>query len=146
MSLLRSHPPPKKPPKKDSKTCKSALAKEPVEEHTEKVIMDDQSTEDIPSLDDMHVSDPKDNDNAYISKVPTTTTCDIPKAHNNWMDALAETDQDPVDNKLHRKTRDIGSFIKWYCKRIGKEKLNEADLEGPTFMMVKGFHENIITL
>ncbi|GJY39910.1 hypothetical protein Tco_0426274 [Tanacetum coccineum] len=27
----------------------------------------------------------------------------------------------------------MGSFIKWYCKWIGKSKLTKADLEGPTF-------------
>ncbi|GKB91459.1 hypothetical protein Tco_0963731 [Tanacetum coccineum] len=41
---------------------------------------------------------------------------------------------------------DIGSFIRWYCRRIGKEELSKADLEGPAFMMVKGFHENNIFL
>ncbi|GJW87695.1 hypothetical protein Tco_0163035 [Tanacetum coccineum] len=30
--------------------------------------------------------------------------------------------------------------------RIGKEELSKADLEGPAFMMVKGFHENSISL
>nr|GEY48521.1 hypothetical protein [Tanacetum cinerariifolium] len=33
-----------------------------------------------------------------------------------------------------------------FQRRIGKEKLNKSDFEGPTFMMVKGFHENNITL
>ncbi|GJY42984.1 hypothetical protein Tco_0431197 [Tanacetum coccineum] len=32
------------------------------------------------------------------------------------------------------------------CLWIGKEELSKADLEGPTFMMVKGFHENSISL
>ncbi|GKF13236.1 hypothetical protein Tco_0054698 [Tanacetum coccineum] len=27
----------------------------------------------------------------------------------------------------------MGSFIKWYCKQIGKSKLSKADLEGPAF-------------
>ncbi|GJY08696.1 hypothetical protein Tco_0375750 [Tanacetum coccineum] len=26
-----------------------------------------------------------------------------------------------------------GSFITWFCKRIGKKKLNKSDLEGPTY-------------
>ncbi|GJV34544.1 hypothetical protein Tco_1394944 [Tanacetum coccineum] len=54
--------------------------------------------------------------------------------------------QDPDENKLHNKIDDIGSFIRWYCRRIGKEELSKADLEGPAFMMVKGFHENNISL
>ncbi|GJS59103.1 hypothetical protein Tco_0653887 [Tanacetum coccineum] len=129
---------------------------------------DEQPTEEIPSPNDMHVSDPEDIDNAHIPKVPTTTTwfrplpeeerpaspepewiiprSELPKVDNNWADVLAKTYQDPDKNKLHSKTGDIGSFIKWYCRRIGKEKLSKADFEGPTFMMVKGFHENSITL
>ncbi|GKC01002.1 hypothetical protein Tco_0987138 [Tanacetum coccineum] len=45
-------------------------------------------------------------------------------------DALAKTYKDPEEFNLLQKTRDIGSFIKWYCKQIGKSKLVIADLEG----------------
>nr|GEU42384.1 hypothetical protein [Tanacetum cinerariifolium] len=145
--------------KNDSKIGKSAPVEEPVEEPTKEVSMDEQPTEDIPSPDDMHVLDPEDTDNAHIPKVPTTTTwfrplpeeerpaspkpkwviplSDLPEADNNWADALARTYQDPDENKLHNKTGDIGSFIKWYCRRIGKDKLSKADFKGPAFMMVK---------
>nr|GEU33856.1 hypothetical protein [Tanacetum cinerariifolium] len=131
--------------KKDSKTGKSAPTKEPVEEPTK-----------------------EDTDNAHIPKVPTTTTwfrplpeeerpalrepewvippSDLPEADNNWVNALAKTYQDSDENKLHNKTGDIGSFIKWYCRRIGKDKLIKADFEGPTFMMVKGDQERKTTL
>ncbi|GKB66124.1 hypothetical protein Tco_0927536 [Tanacetum coccineum] len=37
---------------------------------------------------------------------------------------------------------DIGSFIKWFCRRTGKKKLYKADLEGPAFNLVKAFHKN----
>ncbi|GJS29396.1 hypothetical protein Tco_0490016 [Tanacetum coccineum] len=40
----------------------------------------------------------------------------------------------------------MGSFIKWYCKRIGKKKLTKADLEGPAYMTVRPFHTNSISL
>ncbi|GJX13580.1 hypothetical protein Tco_0205338 [Tanacetum coccineum] len=40
----------------------------------------------------------------------------------------------------------MGSFIKWYCKRIGKSKLTKANLEGPAFKLVKPFHKNNISL
>ncbi|GJX27381.1 retrovirus-related pol polyprotein from transposon TNT 1-94 [Tanacetum coccineum] len=71
---------------------------------------------------------------------------DLPEADNNWANAFAKAHQDPDENKLHNKIDDIGSFIRWYCRRIGKEELSKADLEGPAFMMVKGFHENNISL
>ncbi|GKF23263.1 hypothetical protein Tco_0075585, partial [Tanacetum coccineum] len=43
------------------------------------------------------------------------------------------------------KTR-LGSFIKWYCRQIGKLKLSKADMEGPTYKVVRAFHLNNISL
>ncbi|GKD12759.1 hypothetical protein Tco_1197166, partial [Tanacetum coccineum] len=40
----------------------------------------------------------------------------------------------------------MGSFIKWYCRQIGKSKLNKADLEGPAYKVVRAFHSNNISL
>ncbi|GJR96429.1 hypothetical protein Tco_0268603 [Tanacetum coccineum] len=37
----------------------------------------------------------------------------------------------------------MGSFIKWYCKQIGKSKLVKADLEGPAYKLVRPFHKNL---
>ncbi|GJU53669.1 hypothetical protein Tco_1227383 [Tanacetum coccineum] len=56
------------------------------------------------------------------------------------------SDLEDTDNAHMPKIDDIGSFIRWYCRRIRKEELSKADLEGPSFMMVKGFHENNISL
>nr|GFC49560.1 hypothetical protein [Tanacetum cinerariifolium] len=66
------------------------------------------------------------------------------KAENNWANALAKSYKDPEENKLLSKTGDIGSFIKWFCKRIGKKKLSKSDFKGSAFKMVKAFHENNI--
>ncbi|GJS96010.1 hypothetical protein Tco_0802978 [Tanacetum coccineum] len=52
----------------------------------------------------------------------------------------------PEENKLQRKTYDIGSFIKWFCRQTGKKKLCKADLEGPAFNLVKAFHKNNVFL
>ncbi|GJW29637.1 hypothetical protein Tco_0046512, partial [Tanacetum coccineum] len=49
------------------------------------------------------------------------------------------SDPEDTDNAYMPKIRDTATWI-------GKEELSKADLEGPTFMMVKGFHENIISL
>ncbi|GJR94055.1 hypothetical protein Tco_0266229 [Tanacetum coccineum] len=122
-----------KDPKVVSKTGKSAPAKDPVEEPTDKVIMDEQPTEDIPISNEGHVSDPEDTDNAHMPKIPDTTTWFRPIP-----EEAASFESEWID--------DIGSFIRWYCRRIGKEELSKADLEGPAFMMVKGFHENSISL
>ncbi|GJX58400.1 hypothetical protein Tco_0289790, partial [Tanacetum coccineum] len=55
---------------------------------------------------------------------------DFPEPENNWANTYATTYQVPAENKLQRKTYDIGSFIKWFCRRTGKKKLCKADLEG----------------
>ncbi|GJU19774.1 retrovirus-related pol polyprotein from transposon TNT 1-94 [Tanacetum coccineum] len=109
----------------------------------------------------------KDTSHPQMPKIPDTTTwfrpileeerpaspepewvippIDLPEADINWANAFSKVHQDPNENKLHNKIDDIGSFIRWYCRRIGKEELNKADLKGPAFMMVKGFHENNIS-
>nr|GEW15470.1 hypothetical protein [Tanacetum cinerariifolium] len=53
-----------------------------------------------------------------------------------WVDALAKSYKDPEENKLLSQTGDMGSFIKWFCKRIGKKKLSKSDLEGPAFKVM----------
>ncbi|GJU87945.1 hypothetical protein Tco_1300368 [Tanacetum coccineum] len=106
-----------------------------------------------PQLDDEHFSDLKDTDAAHLPKiktkpdwlkpVPKEDTPETPEpdwvvppndlleAENNWANTLAKTYKDPEQNKLLWKTRDMGSFIKWYCRHIGKSiaKL----LRGPAF-------------
>ncbi|GJV09041.1 hypothetical protein Tco_1346697 [Tanacetum coccineum] len=62
----------------------------------------------------------------------------------NWANTYATTYKVPAENQLQRKTYDIGSFIKWFCRRTGK--LCKADLEGPAFNLVKAFHKNNVFL
>ncbi|GKB54165.1 hypothetical protein Tco_0904918 [Tanacetum coccineum] len=71
---------------------------------------------------------------------------DFPEPEHNWANAYASTFKVPEENKLQRKTYDIGSFIKWFCRRTGKKKLCKADLEGPTFNLTKVFHKNSVFL
>ncbi|GJW42109.1 hypothetical protein Tco_0070908 [Tanacetum coccineum] len=40
----------------------------------------------------------------------------------------------------------MGSFIKSYCRQIGKSKLGKADLESPAYKVVRSFHSNSISL
>nr|GEU49603.1 integrase, catalytic region, zinc finger, CCHC-type, peptidase aspartic, catalytic [Tanacetum cinerariifolium] len=76
----------------------------------------------------------------------TTSSQDQDKtllAENNWADALAKSYKDPKENKLLSQTRDMGSFIKWFYKRIGKKKLSKSDLEGPTFKISEADFKNL---
>ncbi|GKF03291.1 hypothetical protein Tco_0030214, partial [Tanacetum coccineum] len=133
-----------KDPKVGSKTGKSAPAKDPVEEPTDKVMVDEQYTEDIPISDEGPILE----EERLASPEPEwlIPPIDLPEADNNLANAFAKAHQDLNENKLHSKIDDIGSFIRWYCRRIGKKELSKANLEGPAFMMVKGFHENNISL
>ena len=65
---------------------------------------------------------------------------------NNWANELAEAPEDPDENKLSRKTEDMGAFIKWFSRRIGKTKLSKSNLEGPAYKAVRGFHTNSVSL
>ncbi|GJY63299.1 hypothetical protein Tco_0464759, partial [Tanacetum coccineum] len=76
------------------------------------------SSDDVSKQDEGHISNLEDTDNAHIPKAKAAT----------W------------------KTYDIGSFIKWFCRRTGKKKLCKADLEGPAFNLVKAFHKNNVFL
>ncbi|GJX35734.1 hypothetical protein Tco_0247291 [Tanacetum coccineum] len=104
----------------------------------------EQSSDDIQIQNEEQDSDSDDNDNAHVLK--TIPSNDYPEPENNWANVYVITYQDPEENKLQRKIGDIGSFIKWFCKRTGKKKRNKADLEGPTFNLVKSFYKNSVYL
>ncbi|GKA70139.1 hypothetical protein Tco_0776203 [Tanacetum coccineum] len=114
---------------------------------------------------DPHPPPPKDSDQSKKKKNPPAPpnkskllnlnnllmtfqyqTLSVSQTRRIQADAIAKLYKDPEENKLLRKTRDMGSFIKWYCRQIGKLKLSKADLEGPTFKVVKAFHKNNISL
>ncbi|GKD56085.1 hypothetical protein Tco_1289472, partial [Tanacetum coccineum] len=101
------------------------------------------SSDDASTRDEGHVSDLEDTNNAHVPKVPDTTTWfkpipkeerpatpepewtippnDFPEPENNWANAYTTS-------------------------RTGKKKLCKADLEGPTFNLVKAFHKNNVSL
>ncbi|GKB54235.1 hypothetical protein Tco_0904988 [Tanacetum coccineum] len=56
-------------------------------------------------------------------------TSHIPDAVNNWANALATTYQALAENSLLEKTGDMRTFMNWYCQKMGKTELTQADLE-----------------
>nr|GEU43055.1 copia protein [Tanacetum cinerariifolium] len=111
----------------------------------------EQPVDDVPILENVHLSDSEDNGVAHHPKINTRPEWlkpipeedtpetpkpdwvippnDLPETENNRADALTKTYKDPEENMLLWKNGDMGSFIKWYCKQIGKKKLVKADLE-----------------
>nr|GEU42348.1 hypothetical protein [Tanacetum cinerariifolium] len=68
----------------------------------------------------------------------------IPNAENNWANALATTYQAPAENSLLEKTRDIRTFMHWYCQQIGKTELTQADFEGQAYEVIKAFYPDVV--
>ncbi|GJW64435.1 hypothetical protein Tco_0116319 [Tanacetum coccineum] len=99
----------------------------------------EQPIDDVLTFDVVYISNSKDVGAAHLPKIKTPAT---------WLRPLPEEDkpENPAENKLLRKIGNMGSFIKWFCKRLGKKKLSKSDLEGPAFKVVKAFHENNISL
>nr|GEU33082.1 putative reverse transcriptase domain-containing protein [Tanacetum cinerariifolium] len=60
--------------------------------------------------------------------------------------ALASNYSPPPEDSLLAQTRDIATFIDWFCKRRGIIKLKPQDLEGPAYEVVKVFHPDVIHL
>ncbi|GJW84689.1 hypothetical protein Tco_0157834 [Tanacetum coccineum] len=71
-------------------------------------------------------------------------TSHIPDAENNWANALASTYQAPVENSLLENTWDMRTFMNWYCQKMGKTELTQADLEGQAYEVVKPFYPDVI--
>ncbi|GKE12986.1 hypothetical protein Tco_1416537, partial [Tanacetum coccineum] len=119
-------PPP--PPPKDSDRSKKKRQDSNASSSKQPPPVDDN-----PILDDMHLSELEDIEEEVLETPEPNWVIppnDLPETENNWADALAKTYKDPEEYKLLRNTGDMGSFIKWYCKQIGKSKLVKADLEG----------------
>ncbi|GJR94436.1 hypothetical protein Tco_0266610 [Tanacetum coccineum] len=117
----------------DTREAPSSSSKQKFAPHFE------QPVDDMPIPDEVNISDLEDNDIAHLSKI---------KPRLEWLKHIPEEDrpETPEPEWLLRKTGDMGSFIKWFCKRLGKKDLSKSDLEGATFKVVKSFHENSILL
>ncbi|GJS64153.1 hypothetical protein Tco_0678717 [Tanacetum coccineum] len=125
----------------------------------------EQPVEDIPIPDSANISDSEDTDSAHLPKIkqmpkwlkpipdderPATPepawvipTSHIPDAVNNWANALATTYQAPVKNSLLEKTRDMRTFMNWYCQQKGKTELTQVDFEGQAFEVVTAFYPDV---
>ncbi|GKB66465.1 hypothetical protein Tco_0927877 [Tanacetum coccineum] len=128
----------------------------------------EQPVEDIPIPDSANKSDLEDTDSAHLPKTkkfpewfkpipddnrPATPepswvipTSHIPDAQNNWANALASTYQAPAENSLLEKTGDMRTFMHWYCQKLGKTELTQADLEGQAYEVVKVFYPDVVQL
>nr|GEZ07716.1 hypothetical protein [Tanacetum cinerariifolium] len=73
-------------------------------------------------------------------------TSHIPDAANNWANALASTYQAPIENSLLAKTGGMRTFMHWYCQKMGKTELTQADFEDQAYEVVKSFYPDVVYL
>ncbi|GJZ26695.1 hypothetical protein Tco_0570948 [Tanacetum coccineum] len=57
--------------------------------------------------------------------------------------AIATMYQAPQRTSLLEKTGDIRTFMNWYCQKMGKTKLTQADLEGQAYEVLKAFYPDV---
>nr|GEZ02711.1 hypothetical protein [Tanacetum cinerariifolium] len=100
----------------DTKDAPSSSSKQKPNSQSEQPI------DDIPILDDMHLSDSEDTDADHLPKIKTKPGYLKPIPEE-------ETPKTPKPYWFLWKIRDMVSVIKWYYKRIGKLKLTKANLE-----------------
>ncbi|GKB92905.1 hypothetical protein Tco_0965177 [Tanacetum coccineum] len=132
--------------KSDTRDALSSSSKQQFGSHAE------QPVEDIPIQDFDNISNSEDTNSAHLPKTkqrpewlkpipdderPATPepawvipTSHIPDVVNNWANALATTYQASAENSLLEKTGNMWTFMNWYCQKMGKTKLTQADLEG----------------
>ncbi|GJR62124.1 hypothetical protein Tco_1504286 [Tanacetum coccineum] len=128
----------------------------------------DKSFDDILIQDSDNISDSEETDSAYLPKTkqrpewlkpipdderPATSepAWVIPTSHildvvNNWANALATTYQALTENSLLEKTGDMRTFMNWYCQKMGKAELTQADLEDQAYEVVKPFYLDVVHL
>ncbi|GKA25164.1 hypothetical protein Tco_0711197 [Tanacetum coccineum] len=75
--------------------------------------------------------------------IPSSNVSDV---KNNWASALVSTYEPPAENSLLAKTRDMTTFINWYCRQVNKTVLTQADFEGQAYEVVKAFYPDVVQL
>ncbi|GJT26674.1 hypothetical protein Tco_0906949 [Tanacetum coccineum] len=75
--------------------------------------------------------------------IPSSNVSDV---ENNWASALVSTYEPPAENSLLAKIGDMTTFMNWYCQKVNKTVLTQADFEGQAYEVVKAFYPDVIHL
>ncbi|GKB86338.1 hypothetical protein Tco_0958610 [Tanacetum coccineum] len=75
--------------------------------------------------------------------IPSSNKSDVV---NNWASALATTYDPPVENSLLVKNGDMTTFMNWYCQKVNKTVLTQADFKRQAYEVVKAFYPDVIHL
>ncbi|GJZ24436.1 retrovirus-related pol polyprotein from transposon TNT 1-94 [Tanacetum coccineum] len=75
--------------------------------------------------------------------IPSSNKSDVV---NNWASALAITYEPLAENSLLAKIGDMTTFMNWYCQKVNKTMLTQADFKGQAYEVVKAFYPDVIHL
>ncbi|GJX14594.1 hypothetical protein Tco_0206352 [Tanacetum coccineum] len=75
--------------------------------------------------------------------IPSSNKLDVV---NNWASALATIYEPPAEISLLAKIRDMTTFMNWYCQKVNKTVLTQADFKGQAYEVVKAFYPDVIHL
>ncbi|GJV77719.1 hypothetical protein Tco_1509303 [Tanacetum coccineum] len=65
--------------------------------------------------------------------IPSSNVSDV---ENNWASALVSTYEPLTENSLLAKIGDMTTFMKWYCQKVNKTVLTQADFEGQAYEVI----------
>ncbi|GJV35360.1 hypothetical protein Tco_1407837 [Tanacetum coccineum] len=81
-----------------------------------------------------------------IPKEQTIPSSNISDVENNWASTLVLTYEPPAENSLLAKIGDMTTFMNWYCSKVNKTVLTQADFKGQAYEVVKAFYPDVIHL
>nr|GEU95296.1 hypothetical protein [Tanacetum cinerariifolium] len=101
------------------------------------------------SIPDEHVHLSNDEDTerpATLAPALTIPSSNVSKVKNNWATALVSTYVPLAKNSLLAKTGDTMTFINWYCQKVNKTMLTQADFKGHVYEVIRALYPNVIHL
>ncbi|GJT57903.1 hypothetical protein Tco_0992957 [Tanacetum coccineum] len=103
-------------------------------------LMNDDSIPD----EQVHLSDDEDIGNDHLPKA------DLRK---DWWKSLPEAERPAtlehawtIPSSNVSDTRDMTTFMNWYCQKVNKTVLTQVDIKGQAYEVVKAFYPNVIHL
>nr|GEU39654.1 zinc finger, CCHC-type [Tanacetum cinerariifolium] len=96
---------------------------------------DQQLNDDSVPADEQHSS--SDDDLGTVLKVPS---------RKDWWKPYDDDDDERPATPKPAWTGDMWTFMNWYCQKVGKTTLTQADFEGQAYEVVKAFYQNVVHL
>nr|GEU29676.1 retrovirus-related Pol polyprotein from transposon TNT 1-94 [Tanacetum cinerariifolium] len=89
---------------------------------------------------------PEEERPATLEPALTIPSSNVSEVENNWATTLVSTYVPVAENSLLEKTVDMMTFMKWYCQKVNKTMLTQADFKGHAYEVVIDFYPNVIHL